>query len=238
MFGLSFDQWAKKVWAEIVNHPDPAERAKNEEQGAHVKYSGGIEADTPRRMVAYLAKSLSSPYSAKGYQMKVPEQWKHSKETIGRTWGHRGLKKVVRTVQIPERDCIEISRLLRRMNRHVKIWSPQKEKDEVLPALREEWSPRGPVIGYECDAEGVLQPVQKRRKTKVRRKAMSGRYGAGYSLTPHGPDLARLIYRHLVSTTAPETPTDQLPPGLRGPVHGRLAQDTHPRFESAPLLVA
>ena len=44
-FGLSFEQWAKKIWAEIVNHPDPAERVKNEEQGAHVKYSRGIEAN-------------------------------------------------------------------------------------------------------------------------------------------------------------------------------------------------
>ena len=129
-----------------------------------------------------------------------------SRETIGRTWGHRGLKKVVRTVQFLERDCIEISRLLRRMKRHVKVWSPQKGRDEVLPALREEWRPRGSVIGYEFDAEGVLQPVQKGPKIKVRRKAMSGRYGAGYSLTPHGPDLARLIYRHLISTTAPEAP--------------------------------
>lgn len=221
-FGLSFEQWAKKVWAEIVNHPDPAERAKHEEHGAHVKYSGGIEANTPRRMVAYLAKSLSSPYSAKGYQMKVPEQWKHSKETIGRTWGHRGLKKVVRTVQIPERDCIEISRLLRRMNRHVRLWDPEHKEHRVLPALRREWRPRGRVIGYERDAEGVLQPVQKKRRTTSRRKAMSGPNGAGYSLTSNGPGLARLLYRYLVAKTAPVTPTDQLPVGLRGPLHERL----------------
>lgn len=221
-FGLSFEQWAKRAWAEIVNHPDPAERAKHEEHGADISYSRGSEANTPEQMVAYLAKSFSSPYSTKGYQTEVPEQWQKSGETIGRTWGHRGLKKAVTTVQISGREFNEISRLLRRLKRHVRLWNPEHKEHRVLPALRREWRPRGRVIGYERDAEGVLQPVQKKRRATSRRKAMSGPNGAGYSLTSNGPGLARLLYRYLVAKTAPVTPTDQLPVGLRVPLHERL----------------
>lgn len=231
-YGLPFSEWAQVVWAEIVNHPNPIEQMKHKEHGAQVDYLDGSENNELPRMMAYFSKSLTSPYSTKGHQLQVPELWRESEESIGRNWGHRGLKKAVATIQISEREFTELSRLQRRKSRYVKLWDHELQESTSKPALRTQWRPRGRIIGFETDPHGVKQSIRKKRKTTIRRKAMSGNRGAGYSLTDNGPHLANSLYRFLLDKTRPATPVDRLPSGMRGPVTERLKKATPPSLKS------
>ena len=225
-FGLTFPEWASRVWAEIVDHPDPAERSKHEKYGVHVARLGSGSEGEPAWVRAYFSKKFSSP---KGYQLKVPELWKESAESIGRSWSYRGLKRVGVTAEIPRRASIYIARLLHRKGRHVKVWDSELQKYTFKPSLQTWRRPRGPIIDYDTGPDGEQRPIRKKRKTTSRRRGMHGNGGAGYHLTHNGPRLADDIHHFLREITKPATPTDKLPPGLRGPVTQRRKTASSPR---------
>ena len=213
--GLTFAQWVKKVWPEIVNHPDPTQRAKHEEYGSSISiwHTEGI-----KELIAYFSKPTGT---GKSYQHKVPELWKTSDESIQGNYGKRGLKTAEVAVQISFREFIYLSRIFRRRKRQVRSWNSETEQYELKPALKKVRRPRGPVLGYKKDENGVLQPIQKPRWTNSRRRTTS-HTGAGAILPDNGPEIARSLYNHLVARTAPQVSTARLPAGLRGSLQDRL----------------
>lgn len=225
-----FEVWAAKVWTNIVNHLDPTQRAKHELHGADVKVWNDAD---PSTIIAYFSKSRSSPTSSKGYQHRVPEIWKQAEESVRGNWGKRGLQKAEEAVQISTREFHLLARVLRRFKRNVRDYNSTTGDYDVAPALQKVFRPRGPVIGHELDEYGHLQPVQKRRKTTVRRSTTS-HTGAGYLIANNGPRVAMDLHRYLVMATAPSAPPSHLPVGLRGPLHERLTRRANPRVGSGP----
>ena len=68
--GERFPQWFSRVWAEVVNHPDPVERMKHERVGTNVEYADALRMVDPQSVAAYFAGyGLSKD---KEYQHRVP----------------------------------------------------------------------------------------------------------------------------------------------------------------------
>ncbi|MCX7540525.1 hypothetical protein [Corynebacterium antarcticum] len=146
-YGEVFEQWARKAWARIVAHPDPAVRARHELSGVQVNVWDDNEHNGPRVATAYFSKS--SPSSSKRYQHRVPEHWKKADESIGRNWGRAGLEIVQETVQLSEETYRLIARLLRRLKRNVRFHDSETGDYKSAPSVRRVLRPRGPVIGFE-----------------------------------------------------------------------------------------
>ena len=208
----------RKTWPAIVNHPDPNERAKHELHGVDVRFWDGNEESEIRTIIAYFSKP------SKSYQHRVPELWKQSDKSIGGNWGRRGLKTVKEHVQLSQREFQILSRLLRKLKRNVRRYDSTTGEYTVSPAVKKVRRPRGPIrgpiIGEGRDEYGQLQPVQKLRKTTVRRSTTS-HTGAGYMITDNGPRFAAELYRYLLMATAPRTPRENLPVGMSGSIQDR-----------------
>lgn len=118
--GQPFRQWLSTAWADIVNHPDPEERAKHERAGTGVDYAEGLRAKDPRRVSVYFLKH--GMFSAKDYQNEVPEAWQQPGCGPGRFWGVWGLKPV-RSVRLVDVDVgIAAGRVIRRWARAQRVY--------------------------------------------------------------------------------------------------------------------
>lgn len=228
--GLEFRPWLSKVWADIVGHPDPVEKAKHEAAGTAVDFSEGDRARDPKRAAVYFGKHGS--FAAKDYQHEVPELWQESGKSVGRFWGYKGLEKVKGAATLEFDAMLLLGRTLRKYGTRTKVWNPATRSHEFRPVLATKVKPRltvlpcgtikpardpetGEVI---VDEDGVPVPHVRYRKQTVRARRMNGPMGAGFLLVNDGPDMARVLAR-VLETCGPSE--GRLPVGMRGPVTER-----------------
>jgi hypothetical protein len=102
--GSGFAQWLSETWAQIVDHPDPEQKARHRLAGTAIDVRNGLKACDPKRLAIYFTKH-SSPnlHGDKEYQHIVPELWRRPGHGPGRFWGVYGLKKAVAVVEIARR---------------------------------------------------------------------------------------------------------------------------------------
>lgn len=164
-----FPGWLSTTWADVVAHPDPAERERHRQAGTGIDYAEGIRSRDPKRLAVYFSKH--GVFSDKSYQDEPPEGW----GTPGRVWGRWGLKKAVVEVELrDERERVEVARLLRRYSRY-------KQRVRVQ---------RGERIDPETG-----EVTARYRTTHRRGSRLTG--SAGYSVVNDGPALAKSLSRYL-----------------------------------------
>ena len=218
--GLRFRAWLSLTWADIVAHPDPVERMRHEQAGTGVDYSEGQRARDPKRAAVYFGKHGS--FAAKDYQHSVPESWLASKQSVGRFWGYRGLKKVHGAATIDFDTMILLGRTLRRYGTRTRVWNADTGAHEFRPVLRTVYRQRGTRSGWTRDGEYVTVP--RLRRTTVRATRMTGPMSAGFLLVNDGPGMARTLSRVIETCGASEqagTRETPAPVGLRGSLRER-----------------
>ena len=216
--GLRFRAWLSITWADIVAHPDPVERMRHEQAGTGVDYSEGQRARDPKRAAVYFGKHGS--FAAKDYQHSVPESWLASKQTVGRFWGYRGLKKVHGAATIDFDTMLLLGRTLRRYGTRTRVWNADTGAHEFRPVLRTVYRQRGTRSGWTRDGEYVTVP--RLRRTTVRATRMTGPMSAGFLLVNDGPGTARVLAR-VLETCGLEREEAPAPVGLRGPIRERAS---------------
>lgn len=133
--GLEYEAWVLAVWADIVAHPDPRDRAKHGVRGAVVSEVEEGRVNTPARLAAYFAKH--GAFMAKDYQNKVPPEWRAAGAGPGRFWGYKGLRREVRTVDVTPADADRAARILRRLSARERYWDAESGTYRWRKALRE-----------------------------------------------------------------------------------------------------
>lgn len=168
--GETFQMWLSRVWAEIVNHPDPEEKARHRTAGTRVDFSEGLRSTDPKRVAVYFTKH--GAFSAKDYQHIVPELWRKPGEGPGRFWGYWKLEKCVVTLEISPRHATMLARTIRR-------WA--RAQGTTRQVTRERVDTKTGRIYY--------------RKTRVRVKRMGA--GRGFVSVNNGAHFASQLARAL-----------------------------------------
>jgi hypothetical protein len=119
----TFEEWLSWTWAEVVNHPDPEEKAKHLRAGTGVDFSGKDFSD-PRRISLYFLGHSAKTTDGKEYQHLVPDAWKEPGKGPGRFWGNPGLTSASREILVTERDAVQVARMLRKVKR-ARAWTVQ-----------------------------------------------------------------------------------------------------------------
>lgn len=114
--GRRFEEWLSATWADVVNHPDPVERAKHLAAGTRVDFSGMRFSD-PRRTALYFAKHSAKTLDDKEYQHVVPEAWRAEGAGPGRFWGVWGLSRATAEVEVDWQTFVRARRILRHVAR-------------------------------------------------------------------------------------------------------------------------
>lgn len=112
----TFEEWLSATWADVVNHPDAAEKEKHLAAGTGVDYSGKDFSD-PRRISLYFLGHSAKTTDGKEYQHVVPEEWQLPGKGPGRFWGNPGLESAMREIEISEYEAMQAARVLRKVKR-------------------------------------------------------------------------------------------------------------------------
>jgi len=171
--GMAYEEWAKATWADIVDHPEPGEKAKHLLHGAQVSEVEEGHVNTPARLAAYFAKH--GAFMAKDYQNKVPEAWRAPGAGPGRFWGYKGLSREVRTVDVSPVDADRSARILRRLASRERYWDPT-------------------YVNANGDVVGKYRWKKAVREVRVKRARRDHRPGhlGGRMLRSHYPDVISL----------------------------------------------
>ncbi len=191
--GLPFRKWLSKTWADVVDHPDPAERANHECAGTAVDVLAGLRASDPKRLAIYFTKH-SSPNSqgAKEYQHVVPQAWRAPGKGPGRFWGKSGLKKATTTVEMPAASYINARRVIRRWSRNQPTFPDPTNR---FPAAV---NPRTVNVSVpRVDAK--TGKVTYRRLHRRRQLCSQGGLAGGFALVNNGPEFASQLARALAA---------------------------------------
>lgn len=183
--GLPFNRWLSVVWADIVNHPDPAERQRHELAGTNVDYKQGMRCADPKRLAVYFSKH--GAWQTKEYQNSVPDEWKGEGKGPGRFWGYWGLEPCRVMVELGKQEHLLLSRTLRHMSERSHVWNSEQRRTEVVPATREVTVTRHRV-------NPLTGEVSVRRR-KVRRRVKRLKYHRGFVCVNDGPALAAVLAR-------------------------------------------
>jgi hypothetical protein len=187
--GLSFKRWLSAVWADIVDHPDPAEKEKHLGAGTNVNYSEGLRASDPKRVAVYFTKHGS--FRKKEYQHCVPEPWRAPGKGPGRFWGYWSLHRVTVAVEVTPEQAAQAARIARRWAR------AQGTTREVVVgrtkggAIRSEMAE---VVGL-AGVDTVASRATRRRS--VRRRVTRLRNGRGFVSVNDGAAFADQLARAL-----------------------------------------
>jgi hypothetical protein len=183
--GLAFRHWLSVVWADIVDHPDPAEYQKHLVAGTGVDYATALKCGDPKRLAVYFGKH--GQWATKEYQHCVPELWRQPGKGPGRFWGYWGLKPLAAAAELTDSDRQLAARILRRHAERVRIWDEAGQRYRYTRAMRpgkERWRDVDPVSG-----EVVIRT--RRRRARVRRFTS----GAGFLVVNDAPRLAHDLAR-------------------------------------------
>lgn len=85
--GAGFATWLSKAWADVVDAPDPTERAAHVGAGTRMDWAEGLRASDPRRVAVYFTKHGSANFGDKEYQNRPPAEWLTEGKVLGRFWG-------------------------------------------------------------------------------------------------------------------------------------------------------
>ncbi len=194
-FGLAFRPWLSAVWADIVNHPDPAEYFKHLQAGTGVDFKEGARATDPKRAAVYFTKHGS--FAAKEYQHIVPELWRTPGCGPGRFWGYRRLERVVAQVEVSLADAAVIARTIRR-------WARAQQTTREVQAPR---MPGGRPVAATWEVVGLagaqlLGSRGRVRHRRVRRRVDRLHTGAGWVSVNDGASFAAQLARYLAQLRA------------------------------------
>lgn len=174
----AFRPWLSQVWADVVAHPDPAERARHLLAGTAVDFAQGLRSADPKRLAIYFAKhSAADAGQSKEYQHNVPVAWQRPGCGPGRFWGYWSLSKSLGIVEISAEDAILAARTLRR-------WSRGQGRTRVVRVYRPrvDWS------------TGEIVRDRWRRSTV---RAVRLEHGRGFVCVNSGPAIAGDLARYL-----------------------------------------
>jgi len=189
---LGFRHWLALNWADIVNHPDPAEYQKHLSVAlgpGTVDYREAHKCTDPKRLAVYFGKH--GQYRDKEYQHVVPELWQAPGSGPGRFWGHWGLKLLVAAVELTGDDYILAARIMRRYGSRVRVWDKPSGRWKYVRAMSPGKRPWRDVD----HATGEVVWRKHRRRSRVDRF----RSGSGFLLVNDAPAVAR----HLAAALKP-----------------------------------
>nr|WP_244232308.1 MULTISPECIES: hypothetical protein [Mycobacterium] len=182
--GRSFAHWLSEAWAQVVNHPDPAQKARHRLAGTAIDVRNGLKACDPKRLAIYFTKH-SSPnlHGDKEYQHIVPELWRQPGHGPGRFWGVYGLKKAIAVVEVTQDAYLAARRIVRRWSRSQAIYGNPDSSfpTAVVPRTATRLVPR---VGQNT---GVVTHRSVRRR---RAFCNQGGLAGGYALVNDGPAFA------------------------------------------------
>ena len=185
--GRGFAHWLSDAWAQIVDHPDPEQRARHRLAGTAVDVRNGLKACDPKRLAIYFTKH-SSPnlLGDKEYQHIVPELWRQPGRGPGRFWGVYGLKKAIAIVEVAQDAYLAARRIVRRWSRSQAVYGDSSSRfpTSVLPRTATRLVPR-------VDREtGVMDYRQVRRRRTLCNQGNQAGLAGGYALVNDGPAFA------------------------------------------------
>lgn len=111
-----FRVWVAETWTDVVNHPDPEQKARHRKAGTAVDFAVGSTELTPQRTAVYFAKHSSPNLGKKEYQNHPPAEWREH-GSVGRYWGYWNLTPKFETIELLKSDAIFAARVLRRWHR-------------------------------------------------------------------------------------------------------------------------
>lgn len=184
---LRFRDWLSHSWADVVDHPDPSERARHRAAGTGIDYREGLKARDPKRLAVYFSKHGGAA-GGKEYQHEVPVEWQEPGAGPGRFWGYRGLDKVVAAAPVPDEDFTRMKRTLRRLSQRQAFYGDQSSR----------WPTK-----VERRTRAVRVPRALNRETGVQRfrtvtrplEYLANASGGGFLLVNDGPALASALSR-------------------------------------------
>jgi hypothetical protein len=198
--GRGFAQWLSETWAQVVDHPDPEQRARHRLAGTAVDVRNGLKACDPKRLAIYFTKH-SSPnlHGDKEYQHIVPELWQQPGRGPGRFWGVYGLKKAIAVVEVAQDAYIAARRIVRRWSRSQAVYGDPASRfpTAVVPRAAIRLVPR-----VNRDTGVATYRRVRRRRTLCNQGGLAG----GYALVNNGPAFASQLAAALSATRCSQTP--------------------------------
>lgn len=200
--GRGFAQWLSETWAQIVDHPDPVQKARHRLAGTGIDVRNGLKACDPKRLAIYFTKH-SSPnlHGDKEYQHIVPDLWRQPGRGPGRFWGVYGLKKAIAVVEVAQDAYLTARRIVRRWSRNQAVYgdSGSRFPTSVVPRTATRL-----VTRIDRDTGVVACRRVRRRRTLCNQGGLAG----GYALVNDGPSFASQIATALLggATTAHPSP--------------------------------
>ncbi len=194
--GRGFAQWLSETWAQIVDHPDPVQKARHRLAGTAIDVRNGLKACDPKRLAIYFTKH-SSPnmHGDKEYQHIVPDLWRQPGRGPGRFWGVYGLKKAIAVVDVAQDAYLTARRIVRRWSRSQAVYGNPDSSfpSAVVPRTATRLVPR------------VVQNTGAMTHRRVRRRRAvcnQGGLAGGYALVNNGPGFATQLAAALSLRTA------------------------------------
>jgi hypothetical protein len=182
--GRGFAQWLSNSWTQVVDHPDPEQKARHRLAGTAIDVRNGLKACDPKRLAIYFTKH-SSPnlHGDKEYQHIVPELWRHPVRGPGRFWGVYGLKKAIAVVELAQDAYLAARRIVRRWSRSQAIYGNPASRfpTAVVPRTATRLIPR-----VDHDSGVVVHRRVRRRRALCNQGGLAG----GYALVNDGPAFA------------------------------------------------
>lgn len=187
--GRGFAQWLSETWAQVVDHPDPEQKARHRLAGTAIDVRNGLRACDPKRLAIYFTKH-SSPnlHGDKEYQHVVPELWRQPGRGPGRFWGVYGLKKAIAVVEVAQDAYLAARRIVRRWSRSQAVYGNSTDRfpTAVVPRVATRLVPR---------VDRVTGVVVHRRVRRRRALCNQGGLAGGYALVNAGPNFAAQLAR-------------------------------------------
>ncbi len=182
--GRGFAQWLSETWAQVVDHPDPEQKARHRLAGTAIDVRNGLKACDPKRLAIYFTKH-SSPnmHGDKEYQHIVPELWQQRGRGPGRFWGVYGLKKAIAAVEVAQDAYLAARRIMRRWSRSQAVYGDPASRfpTAVVPRTTTRLVPR---------VDRATGVVVHRRVRRRRTLCGQGGLAGGYALVNNGPAFA------------------------------------------------
>nr|WP_244890160.1 hypothetical protein [Mycobacterium lentiflavum] len=184
-----FAQWLSETWAQIVDHPDPVQKARHHLAGTAIDVRSGLRACDPKRLAIYFTKH-SSPnlHGDKEYQHIVPELWRQPGRGPGRFWGAYGLKKAIAVVEVAQDAYLVARRIVRRWSRNQAVYGDSTDRFPTAVVPRTVTR----LIPHTDRQTGV---VKFRRVRRRRTLCGHGGLAGGYALVNDGPNFAAQLAR-------------------------------------------
>lgn len=192
--GRSFTQWLSDAWAQVVDHPDPVQKARHRLAGTAIDIRNGLKSCDPKRLAIYFTKHSSPNLDGdKEYQHIVPELWRQPGRGPGRFWGVYGLKKAIAVAEVAQDAYLTARRIVRRWSRSQAVYGDLASRfpTAVVPHTAVRLVPR-------IDSDTGV--VKHRRVRRRRMLCNQGGLAGGYALVNDGPVFASQLAAALTTS--------------------------------------